>query len=67
MNVFESLFNKAKSQNKNLTKAEFKAKREETLSKADASGRALEGKVTVGGMVMEATPEQADEIAKDME
>ena len=67
MNVFESLFNKAKSQNKNLTEAEFKAKREEALSKADASGRALEGKVSVGNMVMEADATTADEIAKDME
>jgi len=67
MNVFETLYKKAKSLNENLTEDQFKAKRQEALSKADSTGQALEGKIAVGSMVMEASPEQADEIAKDME
>ncbi len=63
----EALFQKAKEVNPSLTEAEFEAKRADALAKADATGRALEGKVSVGGMVMEATPAEGLDIAKDLE
>lgn len=63
----EALFQKAREVNPELTPAEFEAKRAEALAKADASGGALAGKMSVGNMVMEADPATADAIAKDME
>ncbi len=64
---FTSLFDKAKANNPGLTKEQFDQKRKEAQSRADVSGKAQEGMMSVGGMTMKVDAETAQEIAQDAE
>ncbi len=66
-NFLKNLFNKAKSKNPKLTEEQFTTKRNEALSRADATGAVQQNMQTVGGMVMEGKPAEVIEIAKDLE
>lgn len=66
-NLFKSLFEKAKSRNPDLTEDAFEQKRKETLAKADSTGKAQEGMMSVGGMTMKVDAATAEEIATDAE
>lgn len=60
MSMEDSLFNKAKSMNENLTREQWEAKRQESLARASTLPHEL---TDIGGVLMQEKP-NADELAE---